>query len=59
MQENHHTHARHRPGRDMLPMFGKEWEDHASVPYLRGVSHLAPDRPLLGVHGLRALGARG
>ena len=22
------------------PMFGKEWEDYAPVPYLRGVSHL-------------------
>jgi hypothetical protein len=36
-----------------------EGEDYEPVPYLRGVSHLAPDRPLLGVHVLRALGARG
>ena len=38
---------------------GKKGEDYEAVPDLRGVSHLAPDRPLLGVHGLRALGARG
>ena len=56
---NHHTRARRRPSARLLPMFREEWEDYAPVPYLRGVSHLAPGRPLLGVHGLRALGARG